>query len=168
LRQKSGKAVSPTRSCGCLQKEKVTTHGCWGHPLYPKWKSIMERCNNENDSHYYTYGGRGITVCDRWHDVKLFIKDMFPSFKKGLTIERKDNNGNYEPNNCIWIPAGQQAKNKSNNINITYQGKTMCLAEWARYLHVSYGTLQDRLRHGWTPEKTVSTPIRKGKNKRKI
>ena len=104
------------RSCGCLARNNAVKHGMSYHPLYCIWYSMVRRCDNSKDNGYKYYGGRGITVCDRWHDLKSFINDMEDSYKPGLSIERVDNNGNYELSNCKWATMKEQANNKRNTI----------------------------------------------------
>lgn len=99
------------KSCGCLQKEKATTHGLSRHRLYHTWNGMFKRCNNINDKSYSHYGGRGIKVCDRWNDINNFIEDMYPTFKDGLSIDRINNDGNYEPTNCRWATNETQTRN---------------------------------------------------------
>lgn len=107
-----------TKSCGCIHKELIvkrnvsrTTHGLSKHKIYTVWKSMMGRCNNIKHISYKDYGQRGITVCERWLNVKNFIEDMYPSYIEGLTIDRVNVNGNYEPNNCRWANNNVQARN---------------------------------------------------------
>lgn len=106
-----------TKSCGChkvniLAKRNVT-HNMSKHKLYPTWKGMIDRCNNNKNSKFKYYGGRGITVCDRWKDVSLFIEDMYPSYQEGLSIDRINNDGNYEPFNCRWSTREVQGRNTS-------------------------------------------------------
>lgn len=114
-----------TKSCGCIgtnNKHKLTNHR-----LYATWKAMKARCNNSKSNDYKNYGGRGITVCDRWLDISNFIEDMYPSFQEGLTLDRKNLNGNYEPSNCRWVNRNIQASNtRKIRINNTsgYRGVT--------------------------------------------
>lgn len=104
-------------------------HGLWKHPLYRVWLSMKTRCLNPNYSRYHYYGGRGIRICERWLDVKVFIEDMLPSWQEGLQLDRIDVNGNYEPSNCRWATRSQNTKNtrrraklQSDIDNVTYHG----------------------------------------------
>jgi len=106
-----------TRSCGCLHKETVSalfkTHGLRKHPLYNRWYHMITRCYNEGGWAYKHYGGRGITVCDRWRNsLENFMEDMGPSFDPKLSLDRIDNDGNYEPDNCRWATQSEQLRNK--------------------------------------------------------
>ena len=104
---KSGK----TTSCGCYQKQMVTTHGLTKHRLCKTWDGMMQRCHNPNNTKYKDYGGRGIDVCERWKDIKNFIEDMFPAFQEGLSLDRIDNNKGYSLDNCRWTNKTIQARN---------------------------------------------------------
>ena len=97
------------KSCGCLNGG--VTHGLSYHRLYYIWKQMMRRCTNLEEASYKHYGGRGITVCERWHSIENFIEDMFPTFEEGLSIDRIDVNGNYEPSNCRWANSTMQSRN---------------------------------------------------------
>ena len=100
-----------TKSCGCLKNQDKITHGLNGHRLYPTWNNMMQRCYNSEHKRYKDYGGGGITVCERWHSIENFIEDMFPTFEEGLSIDRIDVNGNYEPSNCRWANSTMQSRN---------------------------------------------------------
>lgn len=100
---------NPIKNCGCIPVNK--THGLTSHRLYKTWNSMLHRCYNEEDNYYHNYGGRGISICERWRSVKNFIEDMFPSFKEGLTLDRIDIDGNYEPENCRWASKLIQSRN---------------------------------------------------------
>lgn len=107
---------SNTNSCGCLQKQRVkesnTTHGKVSHILYHVWYEMIQRCNNRNHKSYIDYGARGIDVCDRWIKIENFIEDMYPSYKDGLTLDRRNNNLGYSPDNCRWTNRTVQSRNK--------------------------------------------------------
>jgi hypothetical protein len=115
--------VGNTRSCGCLQLEVRTTHGLSGHPLYQTWHGMVARCTNPKDSHYPGYGGRGITVCERWlglpDGLQNFIVDMGPKPSRGHSIDRLNNEGNYEPGNCEWRTWREQNDNRRKVAELT-------------------------------------------------
>lgn len=104
-----------TKSCGCYKKQRTieskTTHKLTKHRLYGTWNQIMQRCNNPKHKAYKNYGGRGITVCDEWLDVKNFIDDMYSSYRECLTIDRIDVDGNYCKDNCRWVDSTIQNRN---------------------------------------------------------
>ena len=96
------------QSCGCLT---TATHGLSKHPLFNIWRGMISRCLSPNNKAFKNYGGRGITVCERWQNPINFVEDMFPSFEKGLTLDRIDVHGNYEPENCRWVTRNIQSQN---------------------------------------------------------
>lgn len=147
-------------SCGCLRSYYAKqTRNCRGEStsvLYKKWVSIKTRCYNKNSSGYKDYGGRGIKMCDEWLDFWTFREWAYANgYKDGLTIERKDNDGDYCPENCCWIESFEQASNKRNNTFIEYGGKKQTAAQWARELGVGKDTITYRVRAGWTPEECL-------------
>jgi hypothetical protein len=111
-----------TKSCGCYHiKRAIETnikHECAKHPIYSIWKNMKDRCLNPNNRRYKDYGGRGVKVCDRWLNVEYFIDDMYPSYQEGLTLDRINVNGDYEPDNCRWTTKTVQARN-TRDIKIT-------------------------------------------------
>jgi len=142
-----------TQSCGCLKREKAgvriaeqnLTHGQTGSRAYETWISMKSRCLNKNYFYYKNHGGRGIRICERWMKFENFYADMGER-PNGRTLDRINNDGNYEPENCRWATAKEQHRNKRNNRTIKYQGEIKCLAEWAEELNVNYWTLWSRLK----------------------
>lgn len=150
-----------TKSCKCLTKElsskRARTHGCSRQGqvrLYNIWQKMKDRCFNTKSHDYPRYGGRGITVCDRWLIFENFLADM-GNAPKPLSLERENNNGNYEPQNCIWATAAIQAVNRRNTVNITWQGRTQCGTVWARELGIPYSTIRARILKGKTAEEIL-------------
>lgn len=117
-------------------------------PEYNVWSAMKDRCLNPNCSHYKNYGGRGITVCDRWLRYANFIADMGHRPSSKYTLERIDNDGNYEPQNCRWVTRGAQARNMRSNVLIEHNGKKQCLMDWSKETGISYFTLRSRIRYG--------------------
>jgi hypothetical protein len=155
-----------TISCGCYKNkvliERSTTHGKTGTREYRAWYSIKRRCNTSSYCNYKNYGGRGITVCDRWKDsFENFYADMGDA-PEGTSIDRIDNNGNYEPSNCRWATDKEQRRNMRTNHMITFSNKTQCVADWASELGISQSAIYSRLNKlNWSIEKSLTTPLLK-------
>lgn len=155
-----------TKSCGCYNSEVTTKrnykHGKRFTPLYNTWNNMRRRCYDEMNAKYYIYGARGITVCDEWEDFETFYDDVsiLPNFgKKGFTLHRIDNDGNYEPSNVKWANAKEQANERSSNRLYTYNGKTQTISQWADEYNINYEKLRQRLVYrNWTIEKALTTP----------
>lgn len=157
-----------TKSCGCLHdekaKERATKHGKTHTDLYYVWQAMRKRCFDKNDKSYYNYGARGISVCDKWakNYVNFQTWALKSGYKKGLSIDRIDNNGNYCPNNCRWATRNQQNNNTRRTKKITYQGKTKTLTEWCNELGLKKQTIYARIySYGWNINKAFNTTIRK-------
>lgn len=127
---------------------------------YRIWARMKDRCLCKTNDSYARYGARGIKVCDRWMDFELFLQDMGPC-PVGFSIERRDNDGDYEPNNCSWIPIGEQSENRSQTVWLTYGGQTQSLGKWAKDMGISKSVIHWRSKAGWTAEKILTTPSRK-------
>ena len=152
-----------TRSCGCLKAQgNHITHGKTGTLTHKRWLAMTRRCRDENCIGYENYGGRGIRVCERWSEFVNFLADM-GECPHGLTLDRIDPDGNYEPGNCRWADKRTQARNTRANRMMTWNGRTLCVEEWAEVLGISSRSLMSRIRLGWSDEKTLSTPIRQHK-----
>lgn len=147
-----------TKSCGCLQRYKASatrkTHGKSRSRTHRIWCGIITRCTNQKHHSFKRYGARGIQVCDRWRDFNNFLEDM-GECPHGLTIDRIDNNGNYEQSNCRWATKSQQARNTSRTNLITLKNETLCLSEWANRLGIATASLRRRLKT-WDLEKALT------------
>ena len=148
-----------TKSCGCIH----TIHGQGGKKktrLYRIWTGMKTRCLNEKFRDYEDYGGRGITVCPEWMEFEPFCEwAMANGYEDNLTLDRKDNNGNYCPENCRWETVKTQENNRRNNRLITHNGKTLTLSQWAEETGINMRTIQYRLNHGWDVCKALSCRV---------
>jgi hypothetical protein len=147
-------ASGHTQSCGCLARDRVrernATHGRSETQEFTIWVNMLQRCENPNNPAYDRYGGRGIIVCKRWRSFANFFADMGPR-PKGLTLERRDNNGPYALENCYWATRRQQGANKRNNHLIEFNGEMITLAEASRRAGIDRFTLRYRLKRGHNP-----------------
>ena len=142
-----------TCSCGCLQRDRSAAaaliHGGVGTPTYAVWSKIIERCYNPRTHLYSFYGGRGIRMSHRWREsYAAFRSDMGERPSSAHSIDRINNDGDYEVGNCRWATRAQQARNTSRNIIITHNGESLCMTDWAKRIGVSPGTIAYRLRVG--------------------
>ena len=132
------------------------THRMKGSPTHFSWTAMLSRCRNPNRSNFKNYGGRGISVCQRWLIFENFLADMGLR-PEGTEIDRDDVNGNYEPGNCRWATLDVQANNKRDSKKFEYNGECLTLPQWARKLGVSFPKLRARIRLGWSIAETLST-----------
>jgi len=129
-------------------------------PEYRVWVSMKTRCLNPNNRTFARYGGRGIGVCARWLTFSNFLADMGQRPSASHSLERRNNNGPYSPDNCCWATSEQQAKNRRSNHRITFNGQTKNLEEWADALGINRQTLSTRLnQQGWPVEKALTQPV---------
>ena len=152
-----------TKSCGCRNIEAIiqrnTLHGESKTRLYKIWQGMKKRCFNSNSTKYNHYGGRGIIVCDEWLQWDNFKQwAMDNGYQEDLTIERKNVNDNYCPENCEWIPLSQQANNRSMCHLITINGETHNVTEWSKITGLSRSCINGRLHRGWSEEDAILTP----------
>lgn len=169
-----------TTSCGCYHKERIRianeTHGMTSKGTefegeFSCWRSIKTRCLNKRNKNYPRYGGRGIKICDRWlgeNGFPNFVSDMGRRPSLDFSVGRKDNDGNYEPDNCRWETDLEQGQNTSRTKLLTHNGKTQCMSEWCRELGLSDSGIHVRLANGWTLDRALSTPsaskVRRARN----
>ncbi len=145
-----------TKSCGCLHLEKMkdvkTTHGKSSSRLYHIWQNMRARCNRPSSQFYSCYGGRGITVCEEWRNsFETFYEwAMANGYSDDLTIDRINNDGNYEPSNCRWATQERQNRNTRKNVFLSVNGITKTISEWAKETGVSYSTISWRYKQGVT------------------
>ena len=159
------RTTKPSRSCGCLQRERVgdtqRTHGRTKTPEYGVWRQMVARCTKPGHANYHRYGARGITVCDRWRtDFAAFLADMGERPTPLHTLERKDNGGPYSPQNCVWATKTRQQRNKRDTRLLDFRGVSKPLADWADQFGIRPGTIRSRLRYGWPVERALTEPTR--------
>lgn len=162
------------KSCGCSKGDAIKKYnnsgkrskGCYKdgrslHPLYGTWFQMISRCENPNHKHYDRYGGRGISVCEEWHDFWKFVEwsDSVGCRPNGFTLDRIDNNGNYEPTNCRWANWRTQKTNTSANVFIEYNGVRKTMIEWSEELKIHPHTLQNRINRNWSVERALTEPV---------
>ena len=152
-----------TKSCGCLKKETskppiIVKHGMSYSRLYKVWKDMKGRCYRPTSCRYHTHGERGIKVCPEWMSFEIFAKwALSNGYQENLTIDRINNDGNYEPTNCRWATPKEQANNRRTNHLISHNGETHTIKEWSEITGINYYTLLERInRLGWSVEKTLN------------
>lgn len=126
---------------------------------HQSWESMWKRCTDSKHKGYKNYGGRSITVCGRWNSFELFLEDMGPKPTPQHTIERKDTNGNYEPNNCRWATRKEQARNQRRSVYVEYQGEKLLLLDLADRLGLSRNVIYQRLKLGWSLDDALSVAV---------
>lgn len=151
------------RSCSSkIKGKKYGTHRRTGTPLYHVWRSVKLRCRTPSFTGFKNYGGRGIDVCDRWFEsFESFLEDMGEPPTPKHQLDRIDNDGNYEPENCRWVLPAVQQNNRRNNRILEHNGQRKTLTQWAVCLGVGVSTLHWRWSAGWPADKILSVPVRK-------
>lgn len=154
-----------TTSCGCLRaevcSERSTTHGMAKTPIYNAWWNMRERCRDPKRKDWKSYGGRGITVCERWKEFPNFLADMGERPSPAHSIDRIDNNGNYEPGNCRWATAWEQRNNMTMNRRIKIDFCELTAAQWARERGFPPYLIHGRLHKGWSERDAVLRPLKR-------
>lgn len=157
-----------TKSCGCLRLETLTTHGHASKDTksseYITWQSMIQRCFNPNNDNYHHYGGRGITICEKWRNsFENFITDMGPKPSDNHSIDRINNDGNYEPGNCRWATRIEQMNNTRHNVFITFNDISKQIEDWAIITGINSNTIATRLRLGWSIEQALTESVERCK-----
>ena len=149
-------------SCGCAKIKHGHARRGLRSPEYMAWAGIVDRCESPSCLAYARYGGRGISVCERWrYSFETFLADMGRKPAPGHSIDRVDNDGDYEPGNCRWATRSQQNRNRSSVIWITANGERLTATDWSRRLEGDDTLVHHRLGLGWTEEEAVLTPVGK-------
>lgn len=148
-----------TRTCGKAGC-KTAKHRMGDSPEYKAWWAMISRCTDENNIMWRRYGGRGIKVCQRWMNLDNFLADMGKR-PDGMSLDRINNDGNYEPNNCRWATKKQQTRNRSSNHRLSIRGESKTISEWAedKRCQVSLSCLKQRVRQGFDAEVAVMLPV---------
>jgi hypothetical protein len=161
------------KSCGCLHSETSARNGrsSFRHGLiktseYSTWRSMFARCYNPKDKRFDRYGGRGITVCDRWLvSFEAFYADMGPKPSPAHSIERLEVDEGYSPENCVWATSTQQSRNRSNTVRLSYDGETKPLVDWAEQVGIAVSTIRKRIfTYNWTVERALTVPVARSKS----
>lgn len=164
--RKSSLTGGTTTSCGCFQRERAAArvfrhgHAHKHNKTYHAWRGMKKRCLLESNENYKNYGGRGIKVCRRWIDsFESFLADMGEA-PDGMSIDRIDNDGDYEPGNCRWATTKEQANNRRTNVWLSHDGKTLTVKQWSERIGIKTTTLERRIQHGWSAQKAIETPVK--------
>lgn len=149
----------PTHSCGC--ETSLRTHGQRNTRLYRIWSGMKSRCCNTNNSHYKNYGGRGVRICEEWlHNfVNFYDWALKNGYSDDLSIDRINNNGNYEPSNCRWVDPVVQGNNRRTNQILEFDGERKTVKEWSDEIGMPDQTIYKRLEAGWSVEEILTTPV---------
>ena len=162
-----------TKSCGCSHYFKGSAHINYKHgqsksKLYNVWNGLKARCFNKNTKEYQYYGARGINMCAEWKEnfQSFYFWAKENGYLSGFSLDRIDNNGDYEPANCRWVTKAEQNNNKRSNVRISFKGQSKTMKQWADSFGISYKLLHSRINKlGWSFEKAISTPPRKSSRK---
>lgn len=156
-----------SKSCGCLGRENLeaqrvrrTKHGMRHSSMYSRWTNILTRCRNPEAEDYHNYGGRGISVCDRWQDFTNFYEDMGEPPFEGATVERSNNSEGYSPDNCVWGTRTEQSKNRRLTKFLILEDQKVTMREASERTGIAYQTLWARINVlGWSESRALSTPL---------
>jgi hypothetical protein len=147
------------------KKKGRPSHGLVGHPVHTSWKCMHRRCYYKNGEKYPIYGGRGISVCERWHRFTNFRDDMLESWFDGGSLERVNNDGKYEPGNVRWATVKEQCSNRRSNVFLEYKGERKTMLQWSLDLGMTYTSLKSRIRNGWSVDRAFTEKIGRGRRR---
>lgn len=157
-----------TPNCGCMTEKfrrnnsPMLRHGMTGHPAHSGWSAMKHRCTNKKNIKWHLYGGKGISICDRWMEsFENFWEDMGATWSPGLTLDRIDGNGNYEPSNCRWATKQQQARNTSAARMVMTEFGEMQLCVAAEIAGISGDAICGRIKRGWSVQELLTSSRRK-------
>lgn len=172
LAERLGRSVSAVKSrarrIGVRGNPGVRpTHGATKSPEHMAWCAMRSRCRDSDSQSYDNYGGRGIAVCERWLKFENFLADMGPRPTPKHSIDRINNDGNYEPANCRWATKYQQDNNRRTNRMLEYAGLCLTISEWSRRVNISWSAIDTRLERGWSVEEALTVRPRRSNRIRK-
>lgn len=166
-----------TLSCGCLKREPPEVRAAvgTGHQVWPKptveqttWWAMIARCHNPKRVGFRHYGGRGIVVCNRWREsFDTFLADVGPRPSPEHSLDRCDNDGNYEPGNVRWATVVEQGRNRRTNVLIEHEGRRLCAKEWSEAVGLPADVIVWRIRSGWTVERALTQPLARRRDNRR-
>lgn len=154
----SGVIIAPALLNGksnCCKHCRGKKHGLSRHPLYSVWEGMLRRCNNKKSKNYKHYGGRGVRVCERWHQFINFYNDVIVGYQQGLKLDRTNNDGNYEPDNIKWSTQKEQINNRRNTIILTIGGVSANIEEWSKLSGTLIQTIYTRYFRGYSDGECV-------------
>lgn len=162
--------IRKKRHCGCLTADLLKwckrTHGLCYTGEYFTWGQMWARCTNQNHASYHNYGGRGISVCDRWASFENFIEDMGMRPEGTCEIDRKNNDLGYFPENCHWTTRKVNSRNTRRNVVLVHEGKSQTTAAWAEEIGLEYHVIANRVRSRWSDEEAITSPINQEQSRR--
>lgn len=162
----SGSVKRGADSCGCFTSQKITNsnrvHGMSRTKIHSIWKAMKQRCLNPKNQRYKDYGGRGISICDRWLDFQNFYEDV-GDYPIGMTLDRRNNDKGYSPENCRWITYRDNNNNTRRSVYVEYKGETKTLSQWCTLLGLNNNAMKTRLNYNWDIERAFTTPVKKYK-----
>lgn len=159
-RTQSGMDKVNTERIAMRKARSYEKHGARHTKIYDIWRDMIYRCRRPTHKSFKYYGGRGIKVCDRWRIFSNFFSDV-GNKPEGMSIDRINNLGNYEPSNCRWATRKEQQRNTKKSVFVTYMGQTRCVSEWAEIFSISPYVMRGRLKAGWPIRDALTKSVRK-------